>query len=289
MAYLNLTKHTPGTISSMVQSAGEGLTGFMNTVASRIADSAVAHFDETGFRVAGKLHWVHSASTPEFTHLSVHPKRGRIAMDAAGVLPFFTGLAVHDAFVSYNGYQQITDHQLCLAHVFRELIAVIDHHQASLAAKEFVTDEQGWCWVQQALDALLVLYRAEPNARGLVDPVLVDEQARLLRWAAAIGSTSSIGGAVGAKHRALARRLKDREGQYLLFAKVPNVPADNNAAEREIRMVKVKQKVSGSMRTLGGAEGFVQLRSYLATARKHAVGTLDALSGMAAGQVCNPA
>lgn len=210
-------------------------------------------------------------------------------MDAAGVLPGFTGVAVHDAFASYNGYQKMAGHQLCLAHVFRELIAVIDHHQASLATQEAITDEQGWCWAQQALDALLVLYRAEPNAQGLVDPVLVDEQARLLRSAAVIGSASSIGGALGAKHRALARRLKEREEHYLLFTRVPGVPADNNAAEREIRMVKVKQKVSGSMRTLGGAEGFVRLRSYLATARKHAVGALDALTGLAAGQAWNPA
>jgi transposase len=101
----------------------------------------VAHFDETGFRVAGKLAWVHCASTGKYALITVHSRRGRKAMDAAGVLPAFGGIAVHDAWSPYDTYTQVT-HALCNAHALRELQAVID-----------AAPPGQWCWAAQAADA----------------------------------------------------------------------------------------------------------------------------------------
>lgn len=135
-----------GTVAAASSRAARDITdsGFLDRVRDLVVASPVAHFDETGFRVAGRLHWVHSASTGKYSLITVHAKRGTAAMDAAGVLPAFTGIAVHDAWAPYDTYAQ-AGHALCGAHVLRELTAVID------------TTPTGYCWARQAHDALLGL------------------------------------------------------------------------------------------------------------------------------------
>ena len=125
MSELFGTPVSDGTVSSATARAAKDLAGFAAAVTKKIAAADVAHFDETGFRVKGKLHWLHSASTPEYTLITCDPKRGCEAMDRAGILPHFTGVAVHDAWAPYDTYKQMT-HALCNAHVLRELIAVTD-------------------------------------------------------------------------------------------------------------------------------------------------------------------
>ena len=105
----------------------------------------MAGFDETGFRVDGRLHWVHCARTGKYTLLMVHPKRGTQAMEAMGVLPSFAGVAVHDAWAPYDTYTG-PDHQLCCAHALRELQAVTDAAPAGQ-----------WCWATQAAEALTAM------------------------------------------------------------------------------------------------------------------------------------
>ncbi|MCI1749380.1 MAG: IS66 family transposase [Acidipropionibacterium sp.] len=250
-----------GSVAAALAAAGDQrLDGFMETIGAAISSAPVVHADETGLRVAGTLHWVHSASTPGHSHLSVHPQRGRAAMDAAGVLPQVTGVLVHDAWSPYDGFGD-ADHQLCAAHVLRELIAVIDYHAAHDPPDSF-------CWAQQVLDALLVLIHDPDAAAGDVDAGVLAAQRRLIVDAAILGAQSLVAGKVGRKHRALARRIGARIDDYLRFATVEGLPPDNNAAEREVRMVKVHQKVSGCYRSLPGANRFVRLRSYLATAAK---------------------
>ncbi|MGH3545793.1 MAG: IS66 family transposase [Mycobacteriales bacterium] len=114
-----------GVVSAMTKRGADGLGGFLDTVGQRIAAAAVAGFDETGLRVAGKLQWVHCARTDKFTLITVHAKRGRDAMNAAGVLCRFGGVAVHDAWAPYDTYLDI-EHQLCCAHAQRELAAVAE-------------------------------------------------------------------------------------------------------------------------------------------------------------------
>jgi transposase len=133
-----------GTVAAMTQRAADRLTEFGQQVVERIADAPVAGFDETGFRVAGKLHWVHCARTEKYTLITCHPKRGVAAMNHAGVLPRFGGVAVHDAWAPYDTYADAA-HQLCCAHALRELQAVTD---TAAPGSE-------WCWASQAADALV--------------------------------------------------------------------------------------------------------------------------------------
>src|SRR5680860_1191935 len=147
-------------------------------------------------------------------------------------------------------------HSLCCAHLLRELIAVTDHHAQS-------ADPKLWCWAGQAIDSMAEILKLANE--GPIDPAQLATHRELLVHAARIGATTPVPGPVGDKHRALARRINNRIEDYLRFASDPRVPADNNAAEREIRMAKLRQKVSGGMRTLTGAQHFAILRSYIST------------------------
>lgn len=273
-----------GTVAAMTKRCAQAVraSGVLAMIRDALRAACVAHFDETGLRVAGKLHWVHSASTGKYSLITVHRRRGVEGMKDAGVLPEFYGIAVHDAWAPYDTYKQAR-HALCNAHVARELIAVFEH-----------TPVNQWCWARQAHDALLNLKKlvdlASDDGRTRLEPEQASPHIHLLRSAAGIGAHIRGGGRQGAKHRALARRLLEREHDYLHFLDSGfAVPWDNNAAEREIRMVKLRQKVSGSMRTLTGARDFTDLRSYLATAAKHGIRFIDALTTLAQGHPWLPA
>lgn len=226
------------------------------------------------------MHWVHSASTPGWSHLSVHPKRGRAGMDAAGVLPGFRGVAVRDVWALYDAYEQIGAHQMCAAHLLRELTAVTDFYEANRPGV--------WCWAAQVIDALLVVWRDAGARSGRVDPGVLAAQRRLIGCAAVIGATGEVPVKTGDKHRGLARRVRDRCDDYLRFATTPGVVPDNNPAEREVSMVKIAQKVSGCHRTLAGARVFVRVRSYLATAVKHGRNRYEVLTELLAGHAWIP-
>jgi transposase len=267
------TPLSAATVSAFTKRCGRDVraSGVLEQIKAGIAGAAVANFDETGLRVDGRLHWVHSASTERWSLLTVHPKRGTAGIDHAGVMAMFTGVAVHDAWAPYDTYTNAC-HALCCAHVQRELVAV------------FETSPPGvWTWARQAHDALLDLKTLVAGAKAAgdtsVDAGRRDALVDKLRAAAVLGANRPGGGKRAAKHRALGRRLRDRQADYLRFLDDGfAVPWDNNAAEREIRMVKIRQKVSGSMRTLAGARDFTDIRSYLATAVKHGVRFIDALT-----------
>jgi hypothetical protein len=271
------------TVATMTARAAAGLDGFLTEVGDRIAEADVAGFDETGLRVAGRLAWVHCARTGRYTLITCHPKRGREGINDAGVLARFRGVAVHDAWAPYDTYLD-ADHQLCCAHALRELAAVTD------AAGPDVD----WCWATQAGDALVAMQKLVANAAAAsadaVDPDALTSQVRLYRSAAQIGltQTSARSSKVMRKHHALARRLLDRQDDYLRFATDCRVPADNNGSERDIRMIKLRQKVSGCLRTLTGARQFCAIRSYLSTATKHGRTFFDTLVMLAEGQPWMP-
>jgi transposase len=274
---------SPGTVAALTARAAGQLGGFLEHVRGQIAASGVAGFDETGFRVAGRLHWVHCARTGKYTLLMVHPRRGTEAMKAMGVLPSFAGVAVHDAWAPYDTYTG-PEHQLCCAHALRELQAVTD---AAPAGR--------WCWAAQAAEALTAMQdlvrEAAGQGRDAVDPAALAAQVRLYRSAVLAGAsqTSARSGALMKKHNALARRLIDRQDDYLRFIRDFSVPPDNNGSERDIRMTKLKQKVSGCLRTLTGARQFCAIRSYLSTAAKHGLSFFDALIMLAKGEPWMPA
>jgi hypothetical protein len=272
-----------GTVAAITGRAASGLDGFTERVRDEIATSDVAGFDETGFRVEGKLAWVHCARTGKYTLLMVHPKRGRKAMEAMGVLPSLAGVAVHDAWAPYDHYAS-ADHQLCCAHVLRELQAVTD-----------LAPPGQWCWATQAAGAITAMQRLVSDAisQGLAaaDPAALSVQVTRYRSAPLIGArqTQARKGKLMSKHHALARRLLDRQDDYLRFTTDFRIPADNNGSERDIRMAKLKQKVSGCLRTMTGARQFCAIRSYMSTAAKHGMAFFDALVMLTEGRPWVPA
>jgi transposase len=267
------------TVATMTKRAADGLDGFLAQVADRIAESEVAGFDETGLRVAGSLHWVHCARTGKYTLITCHPKRGSKGIDAAGVLGRFRGVAVHDAWAPYDTYIDV-EHQLCCAHAQRELAAVADA----------APPDADWCWATQAGDALVAMQKLVAEAiatdADTVDTDALAEQVRLYRSAVQIGinSTAARSDKVMRKHNALARRLRERQDDYLRFTTDRRIPPDNNGSERDIRMIKLRQKVSGCLRSLTGAQQFCAIRSYLSTAAKHGRNFLDTLVMLADGR-----
>jgi transposase len=272
-----------GTVAGITARAAGRLGGFLEHAREQIAASEVAGFDETGFRVQGRLHWVHCARTGKYTLLMVHPRRGRQAIQAMGILPSFAGVAVHDAWAPYDTYTA-PEHQLCCAHVLRELQAVTDAAPAGQ-----------WCWAAQAAEAITAMQdlvrEAISQGRDAVDPVPLAAQIRLFRSAVLAGTsqTAARSGVLMKKHNALARRLLDRQDDYLRFTRDFRAPPDNNGSERDIRMVKLRQKVSGCLRTLTGARQFCAIRSYLSTAAKHGIGFFDALVMLTKGEPWMPA
>ncbi len=170
---------------------------------------------------------------------------------------------MHDAFAPYARYTAAT-HALCNAHLLRELIAVVDQHAAHPPAGGGEALPPDWCWAQQVIDALLAL-KEIVDAGALPDPDILAAHRSAIVSAALIGASAATSppGAVGRRHRALARRIRRRLDDYLRFATDLRVPFDNNQAERDIRMAKIKQKVSGCMRTLAGAQDFAAMRSKL--------------------------
>jgi transposase len=286
LAELFGTPMSVGTVAAWTSRAAAGLEPFTAAARRALGGAELVHLDETGLRVAGRLHWLHVASSARFTGLFCHRRRGKEAIDAAGVLPGFTGIAVHDAFTSYSRYPTAT-HALCNAHLLRELIAVVDHHDAHPPSG--ADTPAGWCWAAQVIDALLAL-KAITGTGALPGPDVLATSRRLIVSAALIGASARGGppGAVGRRHRALARRIRRRLDEYLRFASDLRVPFDNNQAERDIRMAKIKQKVSGCLRTLAGAQDFAAMRSYLSTAAKHGRRPFDVLTELTSGNVWIP-
>ena len=166
--------------------------------------------------------------------------------------------------------------QLCCAHALRELRAVADT----------APPDTQWCWVDQAADALVAMQRLAAEAAAGGDTVDADALARQVhhyRSATQVGITDTAARSDTAmrKHNALARRLIDRQEDYLRFTQDRRIPAGNNGSERDIRMIMLRQKVSGCLRTLTGAQQFCAIRSYLSTAAKHGKQFFDTLVALA--------
>ena len=269
---------SPGALAAQARKIAGLISPAIAAITAALAGAGVAHFDETGFRVAGKLAWVHSAPAGKLVLVTVHPRRGKEGMDAAGVLPAFTGIACHDAWKPYDGYDGVAGHALCNAHLLRELIAVTE-----------TGTEDDVIWAQQSIDALLELKEAAGAAREAgrctIDPEILEKHCRWFREAADAGIVLNAArrSKLQKKRNALATRMRDRAGDYLRFAHDLQVPFDNNRAGQDIRMSKLRIKVSGCMRSMAGAEVFCAIRSYLATAARHGIGALDARTQAAQG------
>jgi transposase len=267
-----------GTLNSIVHATGEGLQQFLTIVTRQIAVAQVAGFDETGLRVAGSLAWIHAAVTDTLAIFTVHTNRGHDGMTTAGILPAFTGIAVHDGFTPYRAYGSA--HQLCNAHHLRELAAIRD---TDPSRDQDWTDE-----LTRLLCELNDLTRwARAHAAHALDPDLLTAYQRRYDQIITTGQAANPepdGRAARSLPVKLLARLATHAADVLRFAYDLRVPFDNNQAERDIRMVKLRQKISGGLRTLTGAHTFCAIRSYLTTTGKHGINALQALTQLHNGQ-----
>lgn len=251
-----------------------------------VEGAPVAHFDETGLNVGGKLSWLHVASTASLTFYTAHQKRGREAMDAIGVLPEFRGRAVHDGLPSYWQYGQCA-HALCNAHHLRELT--------------FVEEQLAQPWAKDLKDVLLEIKQGVDEARGHgLAEVSAEAKREFERRYDEIleaglkanpprAPTGKRGRPKRGKAGSLVDRLRAHKGATLAFMEDFAIPFDNNQAERDIRMTKVRQKISGCFRTTPGAARFCRIRGYISTLRKQGMPVLSALGEALAGNPPMPA
>jgi len=270
-----------GTIVNTTKRCAKLLTGFSDWILNKIINSDIVHFDETGVNVEGKLHWLHSAGTSSLTSYFVHKKRGSDAFDAMGILPEFKGRAVHDHWQSYFKYD--CDHALCNAHHLRELTFVYEHHEQQWAKKmiDFL------CEVKENVDVKRI-----DSSSFDKDQIKKFEKKykRILRegFKANPPPDNDVPGKRGRKFKGkvirLLERLRDFQLETLAFMYDFNVPFDNNLAERDIRMVKVQQKISGLFRTFCGAEQFCLIRSYISTVKKQGYSVIDAIEKILDGE-----
>lgn len=272
-----------GSLTNWEQEAASRLEPTMERLAEGVIRNRLQHADETGIRVGGKLHWVHVNSTRFLTHLAWHKRRGRAALEAIGIWPQFRGRTMHDRWKSYDVYP--CAHSVCAAHVIRELTFLSEHEQQEWAGqmKDLVLSmhaaAQQWqergarCvplgerdeWVAQYFELLSDGYAEQPSSLAHASPT--PKRGRPKQSAA----------------KNLLDDLLRRAEQVLAFLDDLSLPFTNNQAERDLRMVKVQQKIAGTFRSEGGATVFCRIRSYVSTMRKQGRPVFAALAAVFAG------
>jgi transposase len=283
---------TAGSIASFVKTCHQQLAEVETRLKTALVKQKVIHQDETGLRVGKEGWWVHVCATARLTHYAAHRSRGRTALDAIGITPQFQGTSVHDGLKSYQGYR-FTE-ALCNVHHLRELT--------------FVEEELKQAWARKMKDLLLDMKVEVEQAKAagqceLAIPVL----ARFLRRYDEIVAEGYLanpppavprkseqskrkpGKAKQSPARNLLDRLSQRKQAVLRFLHDFAVPFDNNQAERDLRMIKVQQKVSGCFRTEQGIAMFCRIRSYLSTLRKQGIKLFSALGRTLSGDPVLPA
>jgi len=252
-------KPSDGSVQRWIGQAGENLATPYADIRDTISTSAVANFDESGIRAQGKTQWLHVAATPDAVYYTAHARRGADAMTAAGILPIFQGVAVHDHWKPYFRFDAMV-HSLCGAHLLRELNYFDEtlKHQWPAQLKQVLIDAK--TAVAQAKEAQQTSLEPEQMAEleqrydqwvnhGLL---IFPEQPK---------THPKQGKAKQDPARNLLCRLRDFKDAVLRFIQRFDVPFDNNLAERAVRPVKVKLKVAGGFRAMGGADAFCIIRS----------------------------
>ena len=277
-------KISPATAKRALETTAHKVELEAEAIKNAVIQSALVHFDETGMRVAGALHWLHSSSTEKLTYYAVSRHRGTKAMKEIGILPAFMGKAIHDAWSPYYRFEDCL-HYLCNAHHLRELKFVFDEHKEK--------------WTGRMHDLLLKIHKVV--CKHKIDGKTKLSAHRLKVFETMYHQIIIAGkklhghrgeleqmGTRGRKRQRKGKNLLDRldqnRDQVLGFMYDFSIPFTNNLAEQDIRMQKVKQKISGCFRTLAGARVFAQLRTYISTARKQGHRVLDAIRLAVIGQ-----
>jgi transposase len=275
-----------GTIWSAITECSDSLEKPEAESKQAIAQAAVANFDETGLYVGARREWLHVASTSRLTHYGQHAKRGAAAINEIDILPKFSGRAIHDAWSPYFKYD--CDHGLCNAHHLRELT--------------FVEEQMKQAWAKEMKDLLVEIKDAVEQARERGENALAKasqcqfEKTYDQLIAAGLElpqnkpppATGKRGRVKQSKSKNLLDRLSQHKAETLAFMHDFRVPFDNNQAERDLRMIKVQQKVSGCFRSNNGAKAFCRIRGYISTIKKQGRNVLAALSSIFTGQPISP-
>lgn len=265
-----------GTIKNMVTRCADSLKGTYEKIRQMMVCAGLIHCDETGARIDGKTWWVHNASNQDYTYLTIHQKRGRIGIDAADVLPHARGIIVHDCWSSYWKYQDVT-HAICCAHLLRELNGVIENHPEQTWAPKFrklLLDMKKVRDKALRADKTEVSYYYHHKFDKKYDDIIKTayEENPL---------PETIANKRGRKKKSkvlnLICRLDNYKGAVCLFINNLYVPFDNNQAERDLRMIKVKNKVSGCFRSEEGAQEYLTIMSYIGSAHKHGINAYKAI------------
>lgn len=284
--FSDLFGHSPseGSLENFQQNMFHELYPFEQAIKRDLLSAKVVGFDETGCKVNQKLNWIHSASTKTETLYGIHPRRGNEAMNDIGVLPNYTGIGVHDGWASYQDYG--FSHGLCNAHHLRELTHIGEQlgEQWALKMKRYLRK------MKVRVD------NAKEKGRSCLSTKWIGSYQRgyrrILREGFSFHRDNPHATAPDAKKRGkpkqlpgknLLDRLKKHEEAVFAFARDFDIPFDNNGSERDIRMVKVKQKVSGCFRSLKGAQHFCRIRSVISTMRKRGLNILEGLQKALAG------
>jgi transposase len=275
-----------GTLDTIITTAAADLSEVVEQIRQGVVAAPVVHFDETGCYVEDKRYWLHVAATATLTYYRVQRQRGQQGSTAAGVLPEFEGIAVHDAYAPYWRYA--CEHALCNAHVLRELLGISERSvqpwapqlaellREMLRATEQARVEQATALREEQLAEYERCYR-ELLAEGLAANPIVKRPAGQERGRVKQSAPTN-----------LLLRLREHEAEVLRFARDLRVPFDNNQAERDLRMMKVQQKIAGRFRTVAGAEAFCRIRSYISTLRKQGVHVFTALQQLFRGVPVQP-
>jgi transposase len=271
-----------GTIQAALRTAFHALEGFEISVKELIVRAPIAHADESGLRVAKKLHWLHVTSTKTLTWYGVHAKRGGEAIRYFGLLPRFAGRLIHDCFSPY--FELTCDHGLCNEHLLRELV--------------FLHEVLHQKWAKSMLVLLKRMHRSVTSSVDRGGPLASIQRAAWTRKYRAclrrgFAQNSTPRKSKGPKRRGrpkhtkaqnLLLRLQEHEAFVLAFLHDYRVPFTNNQGEQDIRMMKVQQKISGCFRTIQGAQIFARIRSYLSTVRKNQRDVFSEMVNLFAGQ-----
>lgn len=275
---LSLSK---GSIANFNREAHERLEPFESWVKKQLLVSPVNHSDETGIRVDGQTFWLHTTSNGKFTFYHPDPQRGKPATDRMGILPQYQGTICHDHWKPYYRYDSIS-HALCNAHHLREL--------------ERAYEQEAQSWAKKMQSFLIKLNKKVDLSGGVLSQNQIARYRKKYRSILQQGqkecpTAPKITGKRGRTKQSFSRNLLERfinfEDDTLRFMTSKDVPFTNNQAERDLRMTKVQQKISGCFRSLEGAQIFCRIRAFLSTCQKNNVSPTDALRNLFQGKLPN--
>ena len=269
------------TILKYVLQLHDALEAWEQSAIKELLNMPTLHVDETSMRINKKNHWVHVCSGGDITLKLVHPKRGKEAIEDINIIPRYGGVIIHDCWKSYESYGNCR-HGLCGSHLLRELT--------------FIVDSNGYRWASNMKNLLQETCRevSKREERALREKEYLDLQKRyrniLTRGAKELPpipekQEGKRGRVAKSDAHNLWERLQQHEAAVLLFAREAHVPFTNNRAERDLRMSKVKQKVSGCFRVEKYAQAYCRISSYLQTMSAKGYNPLVAIQFAFAGKV----